>query len=167
MPVATVSAEAQRYDLKSLPPVGEEEGGYIMARPLPYGMILERRDKGTRMSMEQEIRQGKRKKSIRQDEPETQKIELETLSEWMANHDFAYCITDHNLTDKRGVKLDFANPMVVKALDPKVGKEIETILQELNEPEEDEATMEDFTTSATSSSLDEKERSTHLNTVTT
>lgn len=164
MPVATVSTEATRYPLKSLPAKDGEEEGFIMARPLPYGMVLDRRDKGSRMTMEQEIQRGKRRKSINQNEPETQKIELETLSGWMAKHDFAYCITDHNLTDVKGTKLDFSNPMAVNALDPKIGIEIDRILTELNEPEEDEQTMEDFTTLPISSS---QERETHLSEVST
>lgn len=160
MRIATVTTEPQRFELKSLPPDEDEglEGGYIVARPLPYGMVLERRDKGTRMGMELEVQQGRRrKKSIRQDEPETQKIELTTLSAWMANHDFAYCIVDHNLATKDEQKLDFANPLHVQALDPKVGIEIDRILSELNEPEEDEETLEDFTQSATLSSSAEQE----------
>ena len=156
MRVATVTTEPQRFELKSLPAdeEAELEGGFIVARPLPYGMVLERRDKGTRMGMELEVQQGRnrRKKSIHQDEPEVQKIELTTLSAWMANHDFAYCIIDHNLATKDGQKLDFANPMHVTALDPKVGIEIDRILSDLNEPEEDEETLEDFTQSRTSSS---------------
>jgi len=160
MPVATVSTEAKRYDLKSLPPLDGEEGGFIMARPLPYGMVLERRDKGTRMSMEQEVQRGRGKNRKPGAEPEFQKIELETLSGWMAKHDFAYCILEHNLTDIRGTKLDFSNPMAVSALDPKVGIEIDRILSELNEIDEDtEAGMEDFTTSPTSSSAASRELS--------
>lgn len=159
MPVAVVSTEAQRYPLKSLPadpakPGPEGEEGFIMARPLPYGMVLDRRDKGSKMTMEQEIQRGRRKKSRNQNEPEMQKIELETLSSWMAKHDFAYCIQDHNLLAANGDKLDFSNAMAVNALDPKVGSEIDRILTELNELEEDdEETMENFTTSPISSSL--------------
>lgn len=156
MPVATVTTEPQRFDLKSLPPKDGEEGGYIVVRPLPYGMVLERRDKGTEMGMELEVQRGRRnKRSIRQDEPETQKIELKTLSGWMANHDFAYCIVDHNLTDKNGTKLDFTNPLAVKNLDPKVGIEIDRILNDLNEPEE-EGDDEDFTMPLTSSTQADK-----------
>jgi hypothetical protein len=101
--------------------------------------------------MEQEIQRGRSKRSRHQNEPETQKIELETLSSWTAQHDFAYCIVDHNITDAKGVKLDFTNAMAIKALDPKIGGEIERILLELNEPEEDEETIEDFTQSHISS----------------
>ena len=106
------------------------------------------------MGLEMQVQQSGRnnRKSIKQNEPETQKIELTTLSAWMANHDFAYCIVDHNLGTKDGQPLDFHNPLHVQALDPKVGIEIDRILSELNEPEDDEQTLEDFTTSATSSS---------------
>jgi len=163
-PVATVTTEPQRFDLKSLPAKDGEEGGFIVARPLPYGMVLERRDRGTEMGMELEVQRGRRKKrSIHQDEPETQKIELKTLSGWMANHDFAYCIVDHNLTDKNGAKLDFTNALAVKMLDPKVGIEIDRILTELNEPEETEDD-EDFTQSLGSSSQDDRA---HLSEATT
>lgn len=160
MPVATVSTEPERHELKSLPGEGDAQG-FVLVRPLPYGMVLDRRDKGTRMSMEQETQRG-RKRSRRQNEPETTKIELETLSSWINQHDFAYCIVDHNLQDKNGAKLDFANPMTIKALDPKVGAEIERILSDLNEIEEDEE--EDFTTLLTSSSPNE---TAHLKEVTT
>ena len=171
MPVATVTTEPQRVPLKSLPAnptldgsAGEE--GFIVVRPLPYGMVLERRDKGTEMGMELEVQRGsKRNKSIRQNESETQKIELKTLSAWMANHDFAYCIVDHNLTDKNGAKLDFTNPLAVKNLDPKVGIEIDRILTDLNEPEESEDD-EDFTQSP-SSSLPTDEARLQLATTTT
>ena len=156
MRIATVTTEPQRFELKTLPPdeTAGLEGGFIVARPLPYGLVLERRDKGTKMGLEMQVQQQGRRnnKSIRQNEPETQKIELTTLSGWMANHDFSYCILDHNLATKDGEKLDFHNPLHVQALDPKVGIEIDRILSELNEPEEDEETLEDFTTSATSSS---------------
>jgi hypothetical protein len=162
MPVATVTTEAQRFPLKSLPANPNLEGaageeGFIVARPLPYGLVLERRDKGTEMGMELEVNRGNRrnKRSIRQDEPETQKIELKTLSGWMANHDFAYCIVDHNLTDKNGQLLDFTNPLAVRNLDPKVGIEIDRILTELNEPEEEEDD-EAFTQSPSLSSQEEK-----------
>lgn len=170
MPVATVSTAATRYELISLPADPSKEGsagegGFIMARPLPYGMKLDRRDKGTKMSMEQEI-QKTRKKRAQNSEPDIQKIELETLSSWMVAHDFAYCITEHNLTDVRGNKLDFSNPMGVKALDPRVGSEIERILNELNDDDEDEATMEDFTTLPSSSSPVSLAQSSEANTVT-
>ena len=152
MPVATVSSESVRHELKSLPANGTEEGGFVLVRPLPYGMVLERRDKGSKLSMEQEVQARGRGRSRNQNEPQVSKLELETLSSWMMQYDFAYCITDHNLTAANGQKLDFSNPMGVRALDPKVGAEIESILSELNEPDEDEESLENFTTASTSAS---------------
>lgn len=150
MPVATINSTAKRYDLKSLPAVGTEEGGFIMARPLPYGMKLERRDKSTIMRLEQRV--GK-KRSIKQDE-ETQKIEITSVSEWAAQFDFAYCVTEHNLTDVNGELLDLASPMTLKILDPKIGSELETILAELNGDDVDEEDAEDFIKRHTSDTVE-------------
>lgn len=157
MPVATVTNEALRYDLKSLPPANGEEGGYIMARPLPYGMKLARRDKATRMRMEQEMPTGNRaQRRAAAKEQQTQKIELDMQSEWAAQHDFAYCIVEHNLTDVNGTLLDFTKPMAFKSLNPKVGEEIERILSDINDEEDDEETLETFTKLSSSSSTEEK-----------
>jgi hypothetical protein len=135
MPVAVISGEAERFDLSTAPP-----DGFIMARPLPYGMKLERRDQAMLMRMEQEVQErGKGKRRTRSDngDPQTQKIDLELRSNWAAKHDFGYCIVDHNLTDDNGTKLDFTNPMTFQYLDPRIGSEIERILSDLNDDDED------------------------------
>jgi hypothetical protein len=130
MPDVTVDpGQYTRHDLTSAPP-----DGYVMLRPLPYGMKLTRRDKASKMKMQTE--QGRGRKA-------TSEIELETLNEWAIAHDFAYCVGEHNLTDKNGTILDFTNPMTLKTLNPKVGSEIEKYLDKLNEDEDDE-TLEDF-----------------------
>jgi hypothetical protein len=130
MPDVTVDpGQFERYDLKSAPP-----DGYVMLRPLPYGMKLTRRDKASKMKMQTEQGRGRRA---------TSEIELETLNEWAVAHDFAFCVGEHNLTDKNGTLLNFANPMTLKTLNPKVGSEIEKYIDDLNEDEDDE-TLEDF-----------------------
>jgi hypothetical protein len=96
-----------------------------------------------------EVEQGKRGKK-----ETTQKFDLKTLNEWAVQFDFQYCIGDHNLLDAAGNKLDFNNPMTFKLLDPKVGSEIEKILNGLNE-DEDEESLEDFINRSTSSSPEE------------
>jgi len=137
MPVATVDPEHyEKEDLKTL------EGAYIMVRSLPYGMKLTRRDKATKMAME--IQGGKRGKD------QTQKFDLETMNEWAQWYDFSYCIGDHNLTDAKGVNLDFTSQMTLKILNPKVGSEIEAIVNRYNE-DEDEEKLEDFIERHTSS----------------
>lgn len=143
MPVAVVNPEGyEQFDLKTAPP-----DGFIKARPLPYGMKLTRRDKATKMRME--IQGGKGKS-------QNQQVDLETMNEWSAAFDFAYCIGDHNLTDSNGVNLDFTNPMSLKLLNPKIGTEIEEILRSLNE-DEDEESLEDFIAQHTGSSQEEKD----------
>jgi hypothetical protein len=141
MPDVTVDpGQYTRYDLKTAPP-----DGFVMLRPLPYGMKLTRRDKASRMKMQTE--QGRGRKP-------TSEIELETLNEWAIAHDFAYCVGEHNLTDRNDVLLDFTHPMTLKTLNPKVGSEIEKYLEELNEDEDDEA-FEDFRKLQGGSSQDE------------
>jgi hypothetical protein len=156
MPNATVDVDQfTRYDLKSAPP-----DGYVMLRPLPYGMKLTRRDKASKMKMQTEAGRGRRQSS---------EIELETLNEWAIAHDFAYCIGEHNLTDKNDQLLNFTNPMTLKTLNPKIGSEIEKYIDELNEDEDDEM-LEDFrklqngssSEEATSLSTDSQEQSTTI-----
>jgi hypothetical protein len=152
MPVVTVDPNNfVRKELKFAPAdpnVPGDEPGYIMVRPLPYGMKKERQDKATKMAMEVEA--GKRKKG----EDAVQKFDLETMNAWAVQFDFAYCIGDHNLLDSAGNKLDFTNPMTMKLLDPKVGSEIEAIINELNE-DIDEESLEDFIKRSTSSQAEE------------
>lgn len=149
MPVVTVDpSDFERFDLKSAPAdpkVAGDEPGYVMLRPLPYGMKLTRADKALKMSMRQEPMDHQPKGGS----PQT--IDLQTAQEWTTHFDFAYCIGSHNLTDKNGALLDFTKPMALKMLNPKVGQEISTLIDSLNN-DEDEETMEDFLKRATTSS---------------
>lgn len=158
MPVVTVDPNNYiRKELKSAPAnpdVAGDEPGYIMVRPLPYGMKLNRRDNATKMSMEV----AQRKRGQQQDDT-GQRFDLEQMSQKAVEFDFAYCIGDHNLQDAAGNKLDFSNPMTIKLLDPKVGSEIEMIINELNE-DTDEESLEDFIKRSTSSSEAEQPTST-------
>lgn len=146
MPDVTVDPnEYERYDLKTAPP-----DGFVMLRPLPFGKKLTRRDKATKLQMRV---QGDGRGRGNQNDQST--ISLDTLNEWATAYDFTYCVGDHNLTDKNGVKLDFNNPrsinMVLGMLNPKVGSEIERLISDLNEEEEEEA-VEDFSLPAGGSS---------------
>jgi len=141
MPVVTIDpAAVERFELKTAPADPNDptdENGWVQLRALPYGMKLTRRDKATKMSMRTERQEGKR--------PTEGDVvtELQNYSEWLAQYDFAYCIVDHNLTDQNKQKLNFSNAMSLKLLDPKVGSEIERLINSLNE-EEDELMLEDF-----------------------
>jgi hypothetical protein len=146
MPKVTVNPEEYiRTELRHAPP-----DGFVMLRPLPYGMKLERRDRASRMRMMAEMPKGGR--GVVQD----QTIELETFSEWATAFDFAYCIGEHNLQNGDGTLIDFTKPMSLKMLDPKVGSEIELAINNLNE-DEDEELLEDFLKrSTTLSEIEEK-----------
>lgn len=141
MPVVTIDPkETKKFDLKTAPP-----DGYVELRPLPYGQKLSRRSKATKMMMRTQMPE-KGQKS-----PTESVMEFESMDEWTVAHDFKYCIIDHNLTDSNGIKLDFANPMVFKSLDPRVGSEIEQYIDSLNN-DEDEESLQDFMERSTGSS---------------
>lgn len=148
MPVATVNHSFERHELKSC------EGAYVMLRPLPYGLKLERRDKAMKMKLEQEVtpRRGRQRK--RGNEPEIQKIELEQFSSWSTQFDFSHCIGEHNLTDENGTPLDLGNPMTLQFLDPKIGSELEDLLAEIN-GDLDDGEMDRFTSQPAPSSSTE------------
>lgn len=135
MPDVTVDpTEYERHDLKTAPP-----DGYVMLRPLPFGMKLSRRSKATRTMM--------RMPNAPKGKKVEQEFELESMDEVTTQIDFAYCIGEHNLTDKNGQLLDFSSPkavqMTLQTLNPKVGSEIERLITEINE-DEDEESLEDF-----------------------
>jgi hypothetical protein len=135
MPRATVSTEAIRYDLQSLP------DGFVSLKQLSFGEMLQRRDRGLRYT--QEMTQGNGNAA---------KMQIDILNEFSRLHDFPRCIVDHNLEDDQGNKLDFGERMIkmtLAVLDPKIGSEIERLIDKLNQ---DEFDPEDFTTPAGSPS---------------
>lgn len=139
MPVGTVTQEPVRYELTSLPP-----DGFVTLRQLPYWDVLERRDQGSRAVMEQE----KRKAGQKASDTDTKMI-IETYQTWERFYTFKNCIVDHNITDDKGVALDFNKEMTLRMLSPVVGVEIEKLIDKLNA--EDEADEELFPTAASSS----------------
>ncbi len=155
MPVVTVDpSKTERFDLKTAPADPSDptdENGWVELRALPYGMKLARRDKASRMSMRAQATKTKGQKTSATADGE---LTIENYNEWAVGYYFAYYIIDHNLTDSNKVKLDFSKAMSLKQLDPKVGSEIERLINELNE-DEDEAMIEDFPSqSNTLSSID-------------
>jgi len=137
MPKATVSQELHHHDLKTV------DGGFVALKQLSFDQMLERRDKAMRTSME--ASQGRQP---------TSKIELESMMQWTRFFEFSNCIVEHNLEGDDGQLLNFSNPMTLKILDPKVGAEIERLIEELNQ--EDEESLEDFTKRLSTSSQTEE-----------
>src|SRR4051812_1158207 len=126
MPKATVDMTPQNFELKSL------EGAYIQAKPLSYGQKKERDDASSRMYSE--FRENQKKN-------ETNKMFLDSMSRQSTLFAFQHCLVDHNLEDDNGQKLNFNNDATLDILDPKVGSEIEKILEGLNG---DDVDMTDF-----------------------
>jgi hypothetical protein len=139
MPKVTIDpTQYEKYELKSAPP-----DGYVMLRPLPYGMKLSRRSKATKMMMRSDPAPNSK---LAKDQSGV--FELETMDEWSTAFDFQYCIGEHNLEGGDGELLNFnksidSTIMVIKLLDPKVGAEIERAIDALNN-DEDEESLEDF-----------------------
>ena len=135
MPVATRKIETVKYDLKSL------QGAWIELRQLSYDEMLERRDGATQILMERGIK-----------DTDSQQMNVKVLNRWSNQYSFPRCIVEHNLTDETGKLLDFSKPeYVFPMLDPKVGAEIESLIDKLNQEDEE---PEVFTPPQDSSSLD-------------
>lgn len=118
MPRATMLTEGVRHELKTCP------DGFVLLKQMSYSEMLARRDIVTRLSMQQ----GKGNDKIN--------VELANLE---ANKfSFKHCIVDHNLEDEFGMKLDFSNGMTLQILDPRVGSEIERLIDEMNQEGDDE-----------------------------
>lgn len=132
---ATVPTEATREYLNSI------DGGWIDLKPLPYGLLIERRDKASRMSMETNTKSGRN---------DNARLDIDMMQAQSRLYEFQHCIVDHNLSDDKGTKLNFSNPSTLGILDPKVGQEIEQLIDNLNQLEEVEEA--NFTTVPTSSS---------------
>jgi hypothetical protein len=116
MPRAIVNTEdTTRYDLKSLPE------GYVVLRRLTYGQYLQRREMAARMQFS-----GK---------PGSQDVqgELAAASRKVVEFEFSNCIVEHNLEDNDGKTLDFKQPWAVHAIDPRVGEEIGSRIDEMNQ----------------------------------
>lgn len=147
MPVVTVNPDSyERFELKTAPKdptIEGDEDGYIMLRPLPYGQKQKIRDNSTKMFM-RSVTQGRGQRGrMRASREEDAVMEFETATELQNHMTFSYCIGEHNLLDHAGNKVDFTNPMSLKLLDPKVGSEIEILIDDLNMGE-DEESFEDF-----------------------
>lgn len=149
-PIVTIDPkEYERFTLDTAPP-----DGYVMLRPLPYGMKLSRRSKATRMMMRSQPTQPQDRRKAGQ--AQEQVFEVESMDEWAVAFDFQYCIGEHNLQDSAGNLIDFTQKtnLVIKMLDPKVGSEIERLIDNLNNAE-DEETLEDFLKQQNTLSSDE------------
>lgn len=140
MPVGTRKMETVRRELKTAPP-----DGYVVLRQLSFDEMLERRDGATKVLMERGV--GGRNADA--------KMAVQIANKWSNYFSFPRCIVEHNITNEDGVLLDFSQrgiEQTFRMLDPKIGTEIETLIDELNQEEEE---PEGFTNAASSASQGE------------
>jgi len=157
MPVIEYNTSGETFSLKTAPP-----DGFIKARPLSYDEMLTRRDLAAKFIYRQKEEVGKRSSngigSKKDSAPSTDDLEMmmESANTVVQRFQFATQILDHNLEFPGGVKINFANAAHLKKLPPKLGAEIEDVLDKLNEDDEVEADFpEPSTTSSATSSVSE------------
>jgi hypothetical protein len=117
MPNAQVSTVPVRKDLETL------EGGYVMLKRLSYGQKLARSENALKSTV---FGEGK-----------NARMQIEALQVEVQFMDFAECIVDHNLTyldalTEEEISFDFKGRAWQQILDPRVGEEISTLIDEMN-----------------------------------
>lgn len=128
MPVATANLEPEDpKPLKTCP------GGWVILRRMTYGQKLDRMKHVGKLSVDM---RGKGKGT---------KGEMEMLQKGSTIYDFQACIVDHNLEKNIGteehpniVPLNLKTMVDIDALDPRIGEEISSLIDELNNFETEE-----------------------------
>jgi hypothetical protein len=121
MPRATVSLAPQRFDLKTLPPQGDEEGGWVQMRRMSYGELLQSQDMAYQVQM---------KAAEGEDDPE---VGVSITRAAIAEFQLKTCVLDHNLEDETGRKLVFSNNDDVVSLDASVGQELSDLIDKMHD----------------------------------
>lgn len=126
MPKATVSTEAEHFELKTL------EGAWVDLKRLSFGQKLERQQMATDLLVKMEGKGGGKKTG-------SMEAKMDLMTDKVTQFDFRHCIVDHNLeADDEGTKLVLTNPKDVALLDPRVGEEIQTLIDSINNLDEDD-----------------------------
>lgn len=117
MPNAQVSDQPVRKDLETCP------GAYVSLKRLSYGAKLQRNEQAAQNTIRGEGRNAEMQIRIMQQETNFL--------------DFAACIVDHNLTytdSQTGEELpfDFKGRVWQQMLDPRIGEEIASLIDEMN-----------------------------------
>jgi len=122
MPLATFEYE-EDFKLKSL------EGGIVRLRRMSYGQKLERQGRSSKMSI------------LMQRGSKDVKGEIDTLTVQAALFDIKTCVVSHNLEKKIGetvVPLNLNEPGDVAILHPRVGEEISSLIDKMNNFEDED-----------------------------
>ncbi|HVI77452.1 MAG TPA: hypothetical protein VM715_04700 [Candidatus Acidoferrum sp.] len=102
------------------------EGGFVLLRKLDYGEMQARRAFTSKMS----VKSGRKKSNF--------EGEMALMDRCVQAFEFAHTIMDHNLEDEGGRKLDFQNQADVESLDGAIGEEIARLIDDMNQPPEDD-----------------------------
>lgn len=112
MPRATVGKNTERFELKTCPP-----DGYVVVRRMSYGEKLEKTDEMLHMNLPSGPGGA---------------AQLNMMLKSAALRDFGNLIVEHNLTDENDRLLNFRSAADVVSLDPRVGDEINSYIDQLN-----------------------------------
>jgi hypothetical protein len=120
VPFAGVSSTPEeKVELKTCP------GGFVQLRKMTYGQKLERQNAAAKMSMS--LGKGRNKRA-----------EIDMMNRAATTYEFKMCVVDHNLEDATGIKYDLTTQAGVEALDPRIGEEISSLIEKLNNFEDDD-----------------------------
>jgi hypothetical protein len=119
MPRATAQiSDLVHKDLNTLPE------GYVKLRRMTYGQKLQRQQMAMKMMMSGDSK------------TKEMQGEMAFVNAYATAWSFGVCVAEHNLEDENGKSLDMNNMKDVQRLDPRVGEEIDTYINELNNYEE-------------------------------
>lgn len=121
MPKAVVNLEdTERIELKTL------DGAFVVLRRMSFGQITERR-----ALMKLSIASSKGSKDV--------KGEMAMANAQITQYEFRSCVVEHNLEkDDVGTLLNLSSPVDLASLDPRVGQEIESLIEARNNFDEDD-----------------------------
>jgi len=122
MPVAVVTKATERFELKSLP------GAFVELKRMTYGQKLMRSEMAMKMLVGGDDAKGKSKDF---------QGEMKLMNRQTALWEFAELIVAHNLQDIDERPLNFRQPADVDKLEGRIGEEISTLLDSINNFEEE------------------------------
>jgi hypothetical protein len=118
MPQATVSVEPERHDLKSCP------GGFVVLRRMSYGKYLARQEMALKLKVQAQQQKGSKGNF---------EGEMAMANKIVTVFEFKECVVDHNLTDAGDQPLNFALESTLEILDPRIGNEIGSLINEMHD----------------------------------
>jgi len=129
MVIAAVSVGSERKELKSLP------GAFVILRRMTYGEKIHRQEQSMNEAV---MREPKGNRAQRRNKKRETEMVMNLAQRAAQEFEFAKCIVEHNLEIKEGVLFDFTDPGALDFLDPQVGEEISSLIDDMNNFDNDE-----------------------------